>query len=112
MWLDDCPPLDGNREKRRPIIVVEPEPEPGISIVVCCSATAGPREPDSIPLPNKRDQPQSRTGLPNPCSAIPRWSFAIDHEKLRNCDYGGHLGGRPLAALLTAYLKRRDESKE
>jgi hypothetical protein len=85
-----------DKVKRRPVIVVEPETSPGsaVAVVICCSETAGPREPDSIPLPNRAEEPQTRTGPPSPCSATPRWFLPIDHATLQACQFSGHLGGR------------------
>lgn len=109
VWWDDCPPLDDDRSKRRPVIVVEPNVAPGkLAVVVCCSATAGAREPDSVVLPNLAEQPQTRTGLPRPCAAIPRWYLPIDHATLAKCDFCGYLTGRTLREVLAAYLARRD----
>ena len=114
VWLDDCPPLDDDKDKRRPVIVVEPSPdpespdEPPAVIVVACSASYGPNEPDGVALPNRSTEPQTTTGLPKPCWAIPRWFFPISRERLLQCQYSGSLGGRKLRAVLVAYLARRD----
>jgi mRNA-degrading endonuclease toxin of MazEF toxin-antitoxin module len=112
VWLDDCPPLDDDKDKRRPIIVVDPNAAEGVAIVVCCSATAGPKESDSVPLPNLAETPQCRTGLPRPCAAIPRWYLAIEHEKLKRCEYCGSLGGKALKQVLTAYLSRISDQNQ
>jgi uncharacterized Zn-finger protein len=99
--------LDGDTDKRRPIIVVDPDPEAdGTSIVIACSATAGPREADSVPMPNRSTEPQCSTGLPRPCSAIPRWFLPIANEKLVTCEYSGTLGGAKLKKVLLAYEAR------
>jgi len=112
-WWDNCPPLDRDNEKRRPIIIVEPGfPSQAVAIVVCASCTAGRRETDSVKLPNKSDQPQCRTGLPRPCDAIPRWFLPIDHATLARCEFCGRLGGPALQKLLAAYLKRREAASD
>jgi hypothetical protein len=111
VWLEDCPNLDNStgKQKKRPILVVEPNADPqGESIVVCCSETAGPGEPDSVELPNLSDDPRASTGLPSPCCAIPRWFLPIPNTALATCEYGGTLGGRKLKQVLMAYIARRD----
>lgn len=109
VWWDNCPPLDDDRDKRRPIIVVEPvTPKASKAIVVACSATACPREPDSVPLPNLKEQQNCLTGLPRPCCAVPRWFLEIDYATLAKCEYCGSLGGRKLHDVLEAYVLRRN----
>ena len=59
VWVDECPPLDDDRDKRRPVIVVEPNmgTDGSDAVVVAVYATAGPREFDAIALPNRATQP-------------------------------------------------------
>jgi mRNA-degrading endonuclease toxin of MazEF toxin-antitoxin module len=108
VWLDDCPPLDGINEKKRPVIVVRVLPGSSRTavIAVCVSTTSGHREPDSVALPNKAEQPQCRTGLPRPCHAIPRWFLAIDKERIERSQFCGHLSGTKLREVIAAYLER------
>jgi hypothetical protein len=75
-------------------------------IVVACSATAGPRESDSVPLPNLEENPQAKSGLPRPCSAIPRWFIRLARARLIGGEYAGTVGGATLKRILAAYLGR------
>jgi len=114
VWLDNCPPLDDDREKRRPVIVVEPlfwVESKGVhaSVVVACSSTAGPRETDAVELPNRSNQPQCTTGLVKPCWAIPRWFLLVSHETILKSERSGTLGGKKLQQVISNYLTRRGQ---
>ena len=114
VWLDDCPPLDDDQAKRRPIVVITPtvlqaDPnDPPAAVVVACSTTYGPDVPAAILMPNRSTEPQTTTGLPQVCWAVPRWFFEITHADLLRCTYSGTLGGRKLKQLILNYLARRD----
>jgi mRNA-degrading endonuclease toxin of MazEF toxin-antitoxin module len=105
VWWDDCPPLDGDDEKRRPVIVVNPNLGSEFLYVMPTSCTAGPRERDAIPLPTQQDH-QCTTGLPRPCCAIPRWFLKMPHTVFAECDYCGYLTGRKLQEVLAAFIAR------
>jgi mRNA-degrading endonuclease toxin of MazEF toxin-antitoxin module len=116
VWMDDCPPLDGLHEKRRPLIVVEPDVINDVTgqpatVVVACSSTAGPKEYDAVELPNLSNQPQTTTGLPRACWAIPRWILFVSHATLYRCERSGTLGGRKLQEVLANYVLRRSQKK-
>jgi hypothetical protein len=105
--------LDDDREKRRPVIVVEPQIwveslENTATVVVACSATAGRREADAVALPNRSNQPQCTTGLVKPCCAIPRWFLLVSHETILKSERSGTLGGKKLQQVISNYLIRRD----
>ncbi len=112
VWFDDCPALDDDGVKRRPVVGVDPDvpladpPDDRVAIVVACSASYGPDETDGVEMPNLATQPQATTGLPNVCWAIPRWFLPVTHETLRRCDYAGTLGGTKLRRLMQNYLDR------
>ena len=109
-WLDDCPPLQGDVAKRRPVIVIRPPDEPGgeaVALVVATSTTVLASEPDRIALPSRQDEPQSKARLPKKCWAVPRWYLAVKRESLR--DYIGYIHGNLLRRTIEAVLKRMAE---
>ena len=71
-------------------------------IVVACSTKDRSSEPDKVKLPDRSTMPQTRSGLPKPCWAIPRWHFPVERERLS--EYKGHLTGGVLKAVISAYL--------
>lgn len=73
-------------------------------IVVAVSSTVLESETDRVALPNKQDTPQTRSGLPRACWAVPRWFPPIERAKLT--DRAGHIGGRVLRDLLAAVEAR------
>jgi hypothetical protein len=113
VWLDDCTPLDDvpDRAKRRPIVVVEPSlptfsSDDPVAMVICCSATYGADEPDGLLMPNLTTEPQTSTGLPEICWAIPRWFVPVRHSTINKCEHSGRLSGRKLQQILIASLAR------
>ena len=107
-WLDPCPPLDDENEKDRPVVVVD-DPKSlaagGPVIVVACSRQfRKATDPDSVQLPDKGRIPQTKSGLKQPCWAVPRWHFPVDRERLK--EHKGHLTGSVLKAVVAAYAAR------
>ena len=106
-WLNDCPPLAGHVAKRRPVIVISPPGEleaPALVLVVATSSSALANEADRIALPNRQEEPQTKTGLPRACWAVPRWYLLVGHERLT--ERIGFLRGSLLTRLLTAVDRR------
>lgn len=107
-FVTDVPPLDGDREKDRWVVVVDDNEslKAGADpvVVVCCSASVTEAESDRVALPNKADTPNCKTGLPRPCWAVPRWRVPIARPRLN--DRRGEIRGRALREVLTNYLTR------
>ena len=112
LWMDGCPALDDlDNDKMRPLVIVDPDVvEPSVTdptaMLVACSATYGADEPDGLLMPNLTTEPQTDTGLPKICWAIPRWHLPFSHAARNKCEYSGTLGGRKLQLLLKAYRDR------
>lgn len=109
-WLDDCPPLEGNVAKRRPVIVVSPKDrlrDEILVLVVAVSSTALATESDRIQLPSLADQPQTRTGLSRTCWAVPRWYLVVQRDHLR--ERVGYVQGALLRRIIAAVAKRMQE---
>lgn len=107
-WIDDCPPLDGDEAKRRPVVVVSPTSEIRRDlrpvIVVAVSTTALERYRDRVRLPNRQDNPNTTSGLPRRCWAIPDWWLLVDRVRLGHpC---GFISGVTLRNLLLAFERR------
>ena len=87
-WVHDFPPLDGVEPSRRPAIVIDlVDGDPIVVIGVTTERT----DPDRIDLPNLRDEPGATTGLPDRCSAIPRWIINLDRNRIHMHEYAGYL---------------------
>ena len=102
-WLNDCPPLEGDRAKDRPVVVVSPNQilkAGGALVVVACSSTVLESDKTRIELPNLADTPQTKTGLDRPTWVVPRWFLAVERERLR--DYIGHLTGTLLKRVVAS----------
>jgi mRNA-degrading endonuclease toxin of MazEF toxin-antitoxin module len=106
-WLDACPPLEGHLAKRRLMIVVNPgDHSTGevIVLVVATSTTALASETDRIALPNREDEPQTKTGLPKRCWVVPRWYVRVRQEVLQ--DYIGYVPAKLQQRIIAAVLER------
>lgn len=106
-WLQDCPPLDDDNAKDRPVVVVD-DPDTiatgGPIAVVACSTKPRSTDPDAVKLPDRSANPQIKTGLKQPCWAVPRWHFLVEQDRLD--ERSGYLPSSVLAKVLTAYLAR------
>jgi mRNA-degrading endonuclease toxin of MazEF toxin-antitoxin module len=112
-WLDDCPPLDGGKPKRRPVIVVstrEMLARGGPVVVVATSHTVLPSEPDLVKIPNRQDNRFTTSRLPKRCWAVPRWFLLIEPEKLTQ--WAGYITGDVLRQLMAAVEHRKDEMRK
>jgi mRNA-degrading endonuclease toxin of MazEF toxin-antitoxin module len=105
-WLDDCPPLQGDIAKRRPVVVISPtklvETRPD-ALVVACTSSVLPSDTSAIELPSRERTPQTRTGLNRRTWAIPRWLLPVQRELL--VDYIGQVSGPTLRRLLEGVAK-------
>jgi mRNA-degrading endonuclease toxin of MazEF toxin-antitoxin module len=106
-WLYNCAPLDDENFKDRPVVIVD-DPESlktgEYVVVVACSTKNRKNEYDSVKLPDRGSMPQTRSGLPKACWAIPRWYFPVHRSRL--VEYKGHLTGGVLKAVILAYSLR------
>ena len=82
--------------------------DPPAAIVIACSTTSGPDVPDAVQMPNRSTEPQTTTGLPQLCWAIPRWSSRSPTPTCSAANNSGTLGGRKLKEPILNYLARRD----
>ncbi len=108
-WLPDCPAIEGDQLKKRPVIVVftPSSLQQEEAIVVAVSTSVLESETDRISLPNRSNEPQTKSGLRKVCWAVPRWYFPIKPERLT--DYCGRLVGRKLTEVVGAVAKRMNE---
>jgi mRNA-degrading endonuclease toxin of MazEF toxin-antitoxin module len=101
--VSEVPPLDGDKAKNRPVVVVSPPvvlKSGGAFVVVACSTTVLESDKTRIELPNRGDHPQTRTGLTKKTWVVPRWYLAIERERLG--DYIGHIGGELLRRVVVS----------
>ena len=103
--LDDCPPLDGHVEKRRPVVVIgridaANPASPLLVVAVSHTASTPEKDPDMIRLPDLQQSPTVKTGLTKPSWALPRWYFPAEPERFgRPC---GYIKGDLLRRLVSA----------
>jgi hypothetical protein len=111
-WLSDCPPLDGDDIKTRPVVVVDDARslEDGEVIVIVLGATSRGGG-GGILLPHSGSQENCLTGLDRPTWVIPHWILLVERTALTNL--AGHISGRTLRSVLEAYeaedAKRRQQ---
>lgn len=106
-WLENCPPLDGQDTKRRPVIVITPSAilkNPTSILVVVAVSTKRSRgdRRDEVLLPNRTQNRQTTTGLAEPCWAVVRWSLAL-RDRSRLGDRIGFVSGQSLTQILIAF---------
>ncbi len=101
--MDDFPPLEGENVKRRPVVVVSTPEElrKASKPIVIMAISTSTLDPDRIPLPNTQDNPNTKSGLPHRCWAVPRWYLAIRSERL--IDTAGYITGQKLREIVAAY---------
>lgn len=110
-WLDDCEPLDGDEEKRRPVIVISTPymlTRSGPARVVAC--TTKPRERDR---PRYRIPPRDEvydTGLPRECWALPRWYLNVNQFRLNT--FSGNCPATIFLPMWHATLAQMDSDAE
>ncbi|MFI5380094.1 MAG: type II toxin-antitoxin system PemK/MazF family toxin [Tepidisphaerales bacterium] len=108
-FLQDCPPLDTDQVKGRPVIVVDDAATlraGGPVVVVACSSTIAESETDRIRLPSRSDTPGCRTGLDKPCWAVPRWFVVVEPDRLANSRHLGYIAGAKLIEVVCAVQRR------
>lgn len=114
-WVEDCPPLDGEDVKPRPVIVLSPvevlRDNPAHVLVVASSSTdCDPKNHDRIPLPNHEENSVCTSGLPRRCCAVPRWYLMIERTKLQNPQ--GYISGAVLRRVKFAVDARLEEARK
>ena len=105
-WLDDCEPLAGTLEKRRPVIVVSTPSQlagGGDVTVVACTTSPLQSQSDAIELPNRQRTPQTKSGLPRQTWAVPRWYLTVRRTRL--ADRAGYITGLPFRKVLEAFTE-------
>jgi mRNA-degrading endonuclease toxin of MazEF toxin-antitoxin module len=105
-WLDDCEPLAGTQEKRRPVVVVSTPSQlagGGDVTVVACTTSPLSSQADAIELPNHQRTPQTKSGLPRPTWAVPQWYLTVRRSRL--ADRAGYITGIPFRRVLEAFAE-------
>lgn len=105
-WLDDCEPLAGTREKRRPVVVVSTPSQlagGGDVTVVACTTSPLSSQTDAVELPNRPRTPQTKSGLPRQTWAVPQWYLSVRRTRLT--DRAGYVTGLPLRRVLEAFTE-------
>lgn len=109
-WFEGCPPIDGDEEKGRPVLVftlnedLSRNPQVIEVVPVSCSN----RDHDRVPIPNLSTDPrQTLTDLPRECWAIPRRIFRVNADLLG--EPRGHIRAGRLTQLQLAVAKRAEE---
>ncbi|MBL8758948.1 MAG: type II toxin-antitoxin system PemK/MazF family toxin [Phycisphaerae bacterium] len=108
-WLADCPSLEGDVMKTRPIVVIHPQPfidrgdDPLMAIAISTSVTLA-SSPDRVKVPNRQENPGCSTNLPVPCWAVPKWHILVQRAHL--IDRAGYANGRLLKRVRDAAMAR------
>jgi mRNA-degrading endonuclease toxin of MazEF toxin-antitoxin module len=105
-WLDDCEPLAGTHEKRRPVVVVSTPSQlaaGGVVTVVACTTSPLPSQSDVVELPNRERTPQTKSGLPRRTWGVPRWYLTVRRARL--ADRAGYITGLPFRRVLEAFAE-------
>lgn len=97
--LPECPPLHGDELKDRPVVVISAYPEDGI-VVVAVSTKVSLSVQDRVRLPDRSTQPQTKSGLWEPCWAVPEWYLVVRVEELGRKI--GYIGGVSLRKIVKA----------
>ncbi|HBS30115.1 MAG TPA: hypothetical protein DEB06_11865 [Phycisphaerales bacterium] len=109
-WIDDFPPLDGDRSKRRPVIVISPPivlRRPATLVLVVAVSTSPrptPEDHELIELPHRGRDPTTTSGLNRPSWAVPRWLLPVERSRL--VQLAGYISGDTLRDLLEALDNR------
>jgi mRNA-degrading endonuclease toxin of MazEF toxin-antitoxin module len=108
-WLDNCRPLHGDQNKRRPVVVISPteliEKAPDV-LVVACTSTVFASDKTAIELPSRERTPQAKTGLGRRTWAVPAWILPVERHLLT--DRIGAVTGATLRRLLDAVIGNRE----
>lgn len=98
--LEQCPPLHGESQKDRPVVVVAVEASKLEVLIVAVSSTVGPSVADRIALPDRSSQPQTTSGLSKPSWAVPEWYLYIPPSRLG--EKIGYVSGGKLREIVKA----------
>jgi len=111
-WLINCPALDDEGTKTRPVVILTPnhsvENELEPFIVVACTTRFSPNHLDAILLPNAATHPQTTSGLSRATWAIPKWYLPTTRQRLGRCI--GSISGSTLKKVVLAVEARMGES--
>ncbi|MCC6969258.1 MAG: type II toxin-antitoxin system PemK/MazF family toxin [Phycisphaerales bacterium] len=110
-WVDDVPPLDGERMKRRPVVVLSPPqitsgPDEKLIVV---AITTKPGRRSAIAIPSKATHERSTSGLTKPAWAVPAWFLSVDRSRL--VDLAGFVSGTTLSSIMEATLAAMDAAQ-
>ena len=107
-WLRDCPALEGEGVKDRPVVVIVPPGRDDVMIVVvACTTRYSPNHEDAVELPNAQTHPRFTSGLQRHTWAIPKWYFAVKIERLGG--FVGNISGATLKRVALAVEARMKE---
>lgn len=106
-WLTDCPPIDGEEVKTRPVLIFALH-DTDSSKVLVLPISSSTRDKDRVDIPNSATDPrQTRTTLKNQCWAIPRRLMVTEVSRLG--DYAGVISRGRMTQARAAVLTRKDE---
>jgi mRNA-degrading endonuclease toxin of MazEF toxin-antitoxin module len=101
-WIENCPSPRGDNPKGRPVVIITPDPliEAGADLLaVACSTSTYGEDPAGVPLPNSQTEPQTKSGLTSPCSAVTDWIVPVARS---SCGKRvGYIWGKVLADILS-----------
>lgn len=97
LQVDQVPDLQGGNIKDRPVLVLEPPRNAGVTEghLIAVGITGRVDNPDGIRLPDESEYPDTTTGLVKPSVAVPEWLLTIPtclvlrsrgHTKSRHTD--------------------------
>ena len=111
-WLADCPPMDGDRAKGRPVVLIDelgairdPRVDRLLCVLVTSSASLPGQDDDAVQLPSKATHPCCTSGLTKRSWALPRWFVPVKRRALT--DLLGYVSGDVLNSLRLAVEARQ-----
>lgn len=110
-WLSDCEPIAGDVAKRRPVVVLS-TPEmlgnPAAPLAVVAVSTSVRRDDSGVvALPNLRNTPWAKTGLPKASWVVPKWYLVVERSRLT--ELAGYVSGELLQRIILAVEKAQEE---
>lgn len=104
-WLTDCPGLHGHKLKDRFVTVIAPEAkipdDDGLVLVIPISRSS--LSEYTVSMPNKQENPQTKSGLLGPCRAVCDEAKQVPHDLLN--DKRGFLTSRKLSQILESHRR-------
>jgi mRNA-degrading endonuclease toxin of MazEF toxin-antitoxin module len=104
-WLENCPPLQGEQSKTRPVIVMslsESDAELGGVLTVACTSSSYPDDTAVIELPSHPDG-RVRSGLKKKTWVVLRWIVVVQREQLKK--YVGYISGDVFDHIVTNFRR-------